>query len=60
VRSERTQENGPHKRKHGAYRQHVEPQSKVHVTILLVAPVRNLANGRMEAKRQMFCDAEGS
>jgi hypothetical protein len=60
ARSERAQQNGPHKRKHGAYRQHIEPQSKVHVTVLLVAPAKNLANGRVEAKRQMFCDAEGS
>jgi hypothetical protein len=32
--SERTQQNGADKREHSAHRQHIEPQGKVHVTLL--------------------------
>jgi hypothetical protein len=40
--SERAQQNGADKRKHGTDRQHIEPQSKVHVTCsVLVAPTQN-------------------
>jgi hypothetical protein len=33
--SERTQQNGADKSKHGTHRQNIEPQGKVHVTLLL-------------------------
>jgi hypothetical protein len=37
--SERTQQNGADEREHGADRQNIEPQGKVHVTASLVVSV---------------------
>jgi hypothetical protein len=57
--SERTQQNSTDERKYGTHHQHIEPQSKVHVTCsLLVALSTSLAKTALKPKQQMFCSAE--
>jgi hypothetical protein len=49
--SERAQQNGADKRKHGTDRQHIEPQSKVHVTCsVLVAPTQKSSKGSRDGE----------
>jgi hypothetical protein len=54
---ERTQENRSHKRKHNADRQHIEPQSEVHVTRSL-CDGRSLAGAQPESEREPCCNAQ--
>ena len=56
--SERTQQNGADKRKHGTHRQNIEPQGKVHVTLLLFEVIKHSRGLPVSEADKMYCSAK--